>query len=138
MCFLLACFFVVPAINAQAQTLTVSPEQIDQLATKSDRWLFIAALVLLLGFGGMVMKWLIAQLDKQREANVKAQEQQILYLTGVNMQMNSSMQSNTAMLAATNTMNEKVLAVCTRIEVDLNRDWERLEKHYEQSPIKAG
>lgn len=41
----------------------------DTLATKSDRWLFLAALLCLLATGALIIFWLTKQLDKQRDAN---------------------------------------------------------------------
>ena len=36
----------------------------DYAAQQSDRWLFIAALVVLLGFGFFVWRWIVADRDK--------------------------------------------------------------------------
>lgn len=94
---------VLAAINfwpmdAHAQTIPVTSQQIDELANKSDRWLFIAALVLLLGFGAIVVKWLLAQLDKQRDANQIATDKLILHLQSDAAASRSSLDKNTLAL----------------------------------------
>lgn len=85
-------------VAAHAQTVPVTPEQIDELANKSDRWLFIAALILLLGFGAVVVKWLLAQLDKQREANQLATDKLITHLQTESSSARASLDRNTIAL----------------------------------------
>lgn len=84
--------------SLHAQTIPVTPQQIDELANKSDRWLFIAALILLLGFGAVVVKWLLAQLDKQREANQLATDKLITHLQNESSAARASLDKNTIAL----------------------------------------
>jgi type VI protein secretion system component VasK len=49
---------------------------LDHAASQSDRWLFIAALALLLVFTWLVIRWLVNRTDLQNEALLQIAEQQ--------------------------------------------------------------
>lgn len=56
----------------------MTPEQIvaakqivDQAASASDRWLFLASLILIIGGGVFIIKWLVRQLESQRAAHAE-------------------------------------------------------------------
>ena len=42
---------------------------VDHAAGANDRWLFIATLLILLGFAGMVIRWLVRRLEQQTQAH---------------------------------------------------------------------
>lgn len=85
-------------VSAFGQTPPITAEQIDVIAAKSDRWLFIAALVLLLGFGALVVKWLLTQLDRQREASAAATDKLMTHLQADSLAAKMALEKNTAAL----------------------------------------
>ena len=50
-------------INPLFGQMSETVELVDKAAQAGDRWLFIAALVLLLSFAGIVIKWLVKSLE---------------------------------------------------------------------------
>jgi hypothetical protein len=74
-----AAWLLIPT-HAYAQSAVPTLEQIDSLSSKSDRWLFLATLVALLLFGAFVVKTLLSQLDKQREAAALATDKLVAHL----------------------------------------------------------
>lgn len=49
--------------------------QVDVASTKGDRWLFIAALVILLLFVGCVIRWLVTYIQ-QKDARIESKEKE--------------------------------------------------------------
>ncbi len=57
---------------AQAETIVKSASEIvDKAAAQNDRWLFLAALVLLLIFVAVVIKWLVDHISQKDKAIVE-------------------------------------------------------------------
>jgi cobalamin biosynthesis protein CbiD len=52
-----------------AETIKGVIEGVDKASMAGDRWLFIAALVLLLGFAGLVIKWLVGTIEVKDKAH---------------------------------------------------------------------
>lgn len=86
----------------------ITAAQVDYLAGKSDRWLFLGALVLLLSFGATTIYWCLAQLDKQRAANNELQKQFIDYLKDNSSDHAANLRLNTEALKANNEISQKV------------------------------
>lgn len=80
----------------------------DAFASKSDRWMFIVAIIVLLAFGATVIYWALAQLDKQRAANTDLQKEFITYLRDNSTQHAAALQLNTEALKINNETNVRV------------------------------
>lgn len=107
--FLLMGTFSLIVVSAYAQaSLPVSIEQIDQLAGKSDRWLFLALLIVLLIFVGLVIKWLMTQLDNQRAAGIASTKELIDHLKTNAVEFKTALQANTDALSISNVTNQEI------------------------------
>lgn len=52
-----------------AETAKAIIDGVDKASMAGDRWLFIAALVILLGFAGIVIKWLVGTIEAKDKAH---------------------------------------------------------------------
>lgn len=52
---------------------------IDQLSGKDDRWLFLAVLIVLLAFCGLVIRYLVKQNESQRAAHAVQQDKHSVF-----------------------------------------------------------
>lgn len=103
------CTSLVVVATTYGQTvIPVTAEQIDQIATKSDRWLFLATSIVLLGFGALVIKWLLSQLDRQRDANALITKDLVDHLKASAVEFKTALLSNTEALHDSNETNKEI------------------------------
>lgn len=66
---------IIPILAQTAETVGEVVKVIDRASTAGDRWLFIAALVILLIFVGLVIKWLVNHIET-KDARIEAKEKE--------------------------------------------------------------
>jgi hypothetical protein len=82
--------------NILAQTMeTVGGvvDVVDKAASANDRWLFIAALVLLLGFAAVVIKWLVTSLETKDVAHAAERKELSEKVLAANDKFNSELKA---------------------------------------------
>jgi hypothetical protein len=83
-------------------------EAIDVAAAQSDRWLFLAAIVVLLLFCASVIHWCMNQLDKQRLLNTELQGELTKYLRESNADLVAAIKLNSKIMEENSGTNLRV------------------------------
>lgn len=53
-----------------AETTRAATELVDKASVASDRWLFLAALLVIIGGGALIIRWLVVSLETKDAAHV--------------------------------------------------------------------
>lgn len=103
-----AMVFVISGTAYAQSTIPVTPQQIDALATKSDRWMFFATLVVLLAFGLAVIRWLLNNNEEQRKAHSEDRKELVEFLKSANIKSELALEKCTAAIEESNEIGRAI------------------------------